>query len=414
MTLTPQSAQHPDTPATGRRIKTGNRIRTIARLLACATLCLGVTAVQAQTTAPRATRPGAPDTVGEFANFTQWQGVSAFIDQMVARDGFSRQELEAILRQTQYVDSAIQLMKPAPAGRPKNWRAYRARFVEPIRINAGVAFWDRNAAALTRAEAQYGVPAEIIVGIIGVETVYGRNTGNFRVMDAITTLAFAYPDTPNREARMAYFRKELENTLLFARESGIDPFSLLGSYAGAIGWAQFMPGSIRQFAVDYDGDHKIDLRNSPVDAIGSVANFLVQHGWKSGEPIVFPATISTASPPAGAVMLAAPGGTSGGGALPVAATNTVTNPAWQQFIAQSLEAKYTPEELAAGGIVPVTPLPSNMRFGLVDLQNGTEPAEYWLGANNFFAITQYNRSFFYAMSVVDLGRAVRVARSRVQ
>ena len=351
---------------------------------------------------------------GEFANFLQWQGVSAFIDQLVARDGFSRPELEAILRQTQYVDSAIQLIKPAPPGRPKNWQAYRARFVEQVRINAGVAFWNRHAEALARAEARFGVPAEIIIGIIGVETVYGRNTGNFRVMDAITTLAFAYPDTPNREARMAYFRKELENTLLFARESGIDPFSLLGSYAGAIGWAQFMPGSIRQFAVDYDGDHKIDLRNSPVDAIGSVANFLVQHGWKSGEPIVFPATISTASPPAGAVMLAAPGGTSGGGALPVAATNTVTNPAWQQFIAQSLEANYTPEELAAGGILPVTPLPSNMRFGLVDLQNGTEPAEYWLGANNFFAITQYNRSFFYAMSVVDLGRAVRVARSRVQ
>jgi membrane-bound lytic murein transglycosylase B len=402
MILKLQSGQcfesHPTDARARSRRRTG-----LARILACGVLCIGVTTAQAQTGTARPARAGGPDTVGEFANFTQWQGVSTFIDDMVARDGFSRQELEAILRQAQYVDSAIQLMKPAPPGRPKNWRAYRARFVEPIRINAGVAFWDRNAEALARAEAQYGVPAEIIVGIIGVETVYGRNTGNFRVMDAIATLAFAYPDTPNREARMAYFRKELENTILFARESGIDPFSLVGSYAGAIGWAQFMPGSIRQFAVYYDGDGKIDLRNSQVDAIGSVANFLVQHGWRSGEPIVFPATIPAAQAPS--TSAASDGGSTAGNA----ATSS-----WQQFIAQSLEAKYTPEELAAGGILPVTPLPSDMRFGLVDLQNGSEPTEYWLGANNFFAITQYNRSFFYAMSVVDLGRAVRVARSRVQ
>jgi membrane-bound lytic murein transglycosylase B len=401
MTFKLQSGHRADTPPTDAR--PNDRRRTpLARLLACGMLCLGVTAALAQTATTRSTRAGGIDTVGEYANFTQWQGVSAFIDDMVARDGFSRPELEAILRQAQYVDSAIQLMKPAPPGRPKNWRAYRARFVEPIRINAGVAFWDRNAEALARAEAQYGVPAEIIVGIIGVETVYGRNTGNFRVMDAIATLAFAYPETPNREARTAYFRKELENTILFARESGIDPFSLVGSYAGAIGWAQFMPGSIRQFAVDYDGDGKVDLRNSQVDAIGSVANFLVQHGWKSGEPIVFPAAIPAAQAPSTAV--ASDGPTSAG---------SLTAGTWQQFIAQSLEAKYTPEELAAGGILPVTPLPSDMRFGLVDLQNGSEPTEYWLGANNFFAITQYNRSFFYAMSVVDLGRAVRVARSRV-
>jgi membrane-bound lytic murein transglycosylase B len=245
-----------------------------------------------------------------------------------------------------------------------------------------VAFWDEHADALARAEAQYGVPAEIIVGIIGVETIYGRNTGNFRVMDAITTLAFAYPDTPNRASRMAYFRGELENTLLFARESGIDPFSLLGSYAGAVGWPQFMPGSIRRFAVDFDGDRRIDLLGSPTDAIGSVANFLVQHGWKGGEPMVFPAT--------------------------VAAEET----AWQAFIGQGLEAKFSLDELKAAGVMPGMDPPADMRFGLVDLQNGFDPTEYWLGTNNFFAITQYNRSFFYAMSVIDLGRAVRAARSR--
>jgi len=324
----------------------------------------------------------------EFANFAQWKSVSAFIDEMVAKNGFTRAELEAVFNKTRYVDSAIQLMKPAPPGKPKNWNAYRARFVEPVRINAGVKFWNTYADALERAEAQYGVPAEIIVGIIGVESVYGRNTGNFRVMDAITTLAFDYPNTPTRDARMAFFRGELESTLLFARESHIDPFSLLGSYAGAIGWPQFMPGSIRKYAVDFDGDGKIDLRNSPIDAIGSVAHFLQVHGWKTGEPIVFPAEV---------------------------ATDTSTENRWQAFIGQGLEAKFSLDELTAAGVIPTAALAgsasSNMHFGLVDLQNGTAPTEHWLGTDNFFAITKYNRSFFYAMSVVDLGRAVRATRN---
>ena len=424
---------------TNRALRTSHGARlpgAVLSLLVTAGLCLAVTTTMAQTTGVRA-RQSVPDTVGEFANFAQWQGVNEFIDQVVARNGFNRAEVEALLKQTHYVESAIQLMKPAPPGRPKNWRAYRARFVEPVRINTGVAFWNQHAEALARAEAKYGVPAEIIVGIIGVETVYGRNTGSFRVMDAVTTLAFAYPNTPNRDARMAYFRGELENTLLFARESGVDPFSLLGSYAGAIGWPQFMPGSIRQFAVDFDGDGKIDLRNSPVDAIGSVANFLVQHGWKTGMPIVFPASLR-AVPEARATLPAAAGdnldkplaaidgaATSQTGNVaaeaattpPTAAaprvTEQPTREPWQKFIAQSLEAKYSETELRAGGVVAGMALPAALRLGLVDLQNGMEPTEYWLGTDNFFAITQYNRSFFYAMSVVDLGRAVRVARSRL-
>lgn len=323
----------------------------------------------------------------EFTNFGQWKTVSAFIDQMVTTNGFTRAELEAVFNKTRLVDSAIQLMKPGPPGKPKNWAVYRARFVEPIRIKAGVKFWNTYSDALARAEAQYGVPAEIIVGIIGVETVYGRNTGNFRVMDAITTLAFDYPDTPTRDARMAFFRKELENTLLFARESNIDPFSLLGSYAGAIGWPQFMPSSIRQYGVDFDGNGKIDLRNSPIDAIGSVAHYLQIHGWKTGEPIVFPANV---------------------------ATDTSSENRWKSFIGQGLEAKFSLDELTAAGVVSETALAGNakMLFGLVDLQNGTAPTEHWLGTDNFFAITKYNRSFFYAMSVIDLGRAVRTARAQ--
>ena len=325
-----------------------------------------------------------PDELGEFANFTQWNDVAAFIDDMVTRHSFDRAELEALFKKARYIDTAIQLIKPAPPGRPKNWQAYRARFIEPIRIGAGVAFWNAHADALKRAEERFGVPAEIIVGIIGVETIYGRNTGNFRVLDALTTLAFDYPKTPTREARMRFFRGELENTLLLARESGIEPFSLFGSYAGAIGLPQFMPGSIRKFAIDFDDDGKIDLRHSPVDAIGSVAHFLAEHGWKSGAPTVFPATVSTSEP----------------------------NRGWDMFIGQGLEAKFRLDELKAAGVFPSTTPPSDLLFGLVDLQNGGEPTEYWLGTANFFAITQYNRSFFYAMSVIDLGRAIRLARAR--
>ena len=366
-----------------------NRFKTLLTFTAAMLTLISSGLVAAQQASTRSTahaQNSAADADGEFADFTQWKSVAEFIDRMVTAHGFERTELENLFRRTRYVDSAIRLMKPAPANRPKNWHAYRARFVEPIRINAGVRFWNDNLEALNRAEAEYGVPAEIVVGIIGVETVFGRNTGNFRVMDAITTLAFDYPDTPSRVARMEFFRGELENTLLFARESGIDPLSLLGSYAGAIGLPQFMPGSIREFAVDFDHDGKIDLRNSAVDAIGSVANYLSKHGWRTGLPIVFAANVS---------------GADGNGAR-----------AWDQFIGQGLQAKFTPGELQAAGVISSAPLPDDLLFGLIDLQNGSDPTEYWLGTANFYAITQYNRSFFYAMSVVDLGRAIRVARDQ--
>ncbi len=225
------------------------------------------------------------------------------------------------------------------------------------------------------------MPAEIIVGIIGVETVYGRNTGRFRVLDALTTLAFAYPETPNRAARMAFFRDELEQALLLARKEKIDPFSLLGSFAGAVGMPQFMPSSVLQFGVDFDGNGTIDLRDSPADVIGSVANYLAKHGWQStaAGPIVYTANVSPSR-------------------------------AWESLIGRDLVADLRAEQLQAAGVVANQPLPEGMLFGLIDLQNGAEPTEFWLGNANFFAITQYNRSFFYAMSVVELGRAVRLAR----
>lgn len=317
---------------------------------------------------------------GEQVNFGEWQSMRDFEDEMVRRNGFDRAELDAMVAKLRFIDSAVQLVKPAPPGKPKNWQAYSERFIEPIRINAGVRFWNENAAELARAEAEYGVPAEIIAGIIGVETIYGRDTGRFRIMDVLATLAFAYPESPNRNDRMQFFRSELEKTLLLARKEGIDPFSLLGSFAGAVGMPQFMPGNILKYGVDYDGDGIVDLRNSAADAIGSVANFLVAHGWdrNASGPSVFPAEVAP-------------------------------NLAWQPLLG-GLEARYQVAELQGAGVVTRTALPEQRNYGLIDLQNGADPTEYWVANANFFAITKYNRSYFYAMSVVELGRAVRLAR----
>ena len=321
------------------------------------------------------------DTDNEHVNFLEWQPVREFIDGMVAQHGFERAALETLFGQVRYIDTAVQLVKPAPPGKPKNWQAYSARFIEPIRIRAGVRFWEANAEALKRAEAAYGVPAEIIVGIIGIETIYGRDTGRFRVLDSLTTLAFAYPDAPNRNDRMQFFRSELEKTLVLARKENIDPFSLLGSFAGAVGMSQFMPSNILKYGVDYDGDGIVDLRNSAADAIGSVANFLVAHGWDRNAtgPSVFAAEVAPSM-------------------------------AWEPVLG-GLEARYDPAELQGAGVVTRTALPEQRNYGLIDLQNGAAPTEYWVANGNFFAITKYNRSYFYAMSVIELGRAVRLSRA---
>ena len=314
----------------------------------------------------------------EPVDFKQSKAVNDFIDYMVERHGFVREELKSIFSQIQFSTKSLQLIKPAPITKPKNWTAYQARFIEPIRIKAGVKFWDNYAEALNRAEKQYGVPAQIIVGIIGIETIFGKNVGKFRVLDVLATLGFTYPDTSNREVRMTYFRGELEHVLLLARETGVDPISLLGSYAGAIGWPQFMPSSIRQHAVDFDNDGKIDLRISTTDAIGSVANFLSQHGWETGLPLVFPAKIISDHP--------------------------------ETMLATGLRASATLRDLAGVAIPTEKNIPTQLLYGLIDLQNGQEPTEYWFATQNFFAITKYNRSYFYAMSVIELGKAVYAAK----
>ncbi len=317
----------------------------------------------------------------EFTNFGQWKAVGEFITQMSDEHGFDRTELNAQFAKTQYLDKVVKLINPPPAGKAKNWTAYRERFVEPKRIRAGLDFWGRHEAELNRAQTEFGVPPEIIVGILGVETIYGRQPGNIRVMDALTTLAFAYPDTPNRQTRMEYFRSELKQAMLYARESNIDAFSLSGSFAGAIGLPQFMPGSIRRFAVDFDGDGKIDLRNSPADAIGSVASFLAQHGWTANLPLVYPVRPDPAS-----------------------------ESIWKPLIGIALAATHSVDEIGQSGVALSADIPRSLMVGLVDLQDGERPTRYWVGSDNFFAITKYNRSYFYAMAVIELGQAIRQQR----
>lgn len=317
----------------------------------------------------------------EFANFTQWQAVDGFIDEMCLDHGFEREALISLFRQIHYLDSVVKLINPPPVGTVKNWTAYRARFIEQRRLTAGTKFWNRYATELDRAQQEFGVPAEIIVGVLGVETMYGQAAGKFRVLDSLTTLAFAYPETANREPRMAYFRNELKQALLFARESNIDPLSLNGSFAGAIGWPQFMPGSIRRYAVDFDGDGKIDLRNSAVDAIGSIASFLSQHGWQRDQPLVFPVQV-------------------------------IADRSWPSLIGKSLEAKFSRDELRLAGVIVPDDVPNSHPYGLFDLEDGSHPTRYLLGTQNFFAITHYNRSYYYAMAVIELGQSISRHRIR--
>ena len=338
---------------------------------------------KAKVTSKQQTKSKAPE--NESAHFNRWSEVQVFVDEMSERHGFNKPQMLKDFEQVALLKSAIQLVKPAPPGRPKNWKAYRARFVENGRIEAGVAFWNKYADALELAEKKYGVPAEIIVGLIGVETIYGKNTGSFRVIDALTSLAFSYPDTPNRTARQSFFRSELENLFLLARETSTDVFSFKGSYAGAIGWPQFMPSSARTFAVDFDLDGKIDLSGSPVDAIGSVANYLALHGWKKGLPTAFPATL---------------------------VSNELTNEQIDKYLGAGLKASFSLDQLKSVVTTANADAPTNLQYGLVDLQNGNEPTEYWLGTENFFAITQYNRSYFYAMSVIDLGKIITTSRDK--
>ena len=297
--------------------------------------------------------------------------VRAYIREMVRRHGFVEKELVYLFSRAKRIDPILQSIAQ-PAEKVKSWKEYREILLTEKRYAGGREFWAAHRAALERAEREFGVPAEYIVAIIGVETLYGRNTGRWRVIDALSTLAFDYPP------RADFFREELTSYLLLARDEGIDVFATKGSYAGAIGIPQFMPGSARRYAVDFDGSGSIDLHRSPVDAVGSVANFLKRHGWRTGD----------------AVLLGA----------------TVEGKGYEPYATGSLEPKATLAELAAAGVQARPALPEGAaaeRAALIELATPGEPSEFRLGLHNFWVITRYNRSALYATAVSDLAAALR-------
>lgn len=304
-------------------------------------------------------------------NYGRRAEVHQFIAEMVERHGFAARELRKLFSQARYQAAIIRAMTPPPEAPVKSWQAYRALFVSRERIEAGVQFRARHAPALGRAEQEFGVPADIIVAVIGVETVYGRNMGGYRIIDALATLAFDFP------RRSEFFRSELESFLLYARESGIDVFAAQGSYAGAFGIPQFMPGTYRRFAIDYDGDGQRDLNSSPVDAIGSVGNFLKAHGWEAGQPVAAPAQVSGES--------------------------------FRKLIDAGIKPVYRIADLAAFGVGVSEPLPREAACALVELETPGQPPEYWIGLQNFYALTRYNRSSFYAIAVLELAREISQA-----
>jgi len=302
-------------------------------------------------------------------NYNEQPQVQAFIAMMVDKHGFEQEQLVAVFNEAQRRDDILELMRK-PAEKRLEWYEYRKIFLTPGRIDGGVDFWKENADVLARAESTFGVAPQVIVAIIGVETRYGSNTGRHRVLDALSTLAFDYPP------RSEFFSGELEQYLILAREEDIDVVTTTGSYAGAMGYGQFIPSSYRNYAVDFDADGKRDLWNSKADIIGSVANYFKQHGWILGSPVAVRAAVE------------------GEDYLPV------------------LELGYEPntvlDALRHDGITPLEPMPDELVAALLSLQQQDGP-EYWLVFNNFYTITRYNHSPLYAMAVYQLSEEIREA-----
>ena len=299
------------------------------------------------------------------ADYAERADVQSYIDTLVTEHDFDREQLVVLFSDVRRQQSVLDAIS-RPAERTKPWYEYRDIFVTPKRIDQGVEFWHENAEDLDRAAAEFGVEPRIIVAIIGVETRYGRNTGGYRVVDSLTTLGFDYPP------RSTFFRGELTEFLLLAREEGMDPASLKGSYAGAMGYGQFIPSSFRAYAVDFDGDGVRDIWGNRTDAIGSVANYFKRHGWREGETVVV--QVDTTEP------------------LPDGVANA------------SLNLKQTVGGLRDLG-VQVDGLAAETPAALFQMQAEAGP-EYWLGLHNFYVITRYNRSRLYALAVVQLGEAI--------
>lgn len=320
--------------------------------------------------------------------YAEREDVQAFIDEMATQHDYDRATLDALFRVTQPIASVLKAIRPPTNPGIRSWRTYRSRFVEPIRIAAGKKFMQRYANELAAAEARFGVPKEIIAAIIGVETIYGTHMGNYTTFAALTSLAFDYPP------RAKFFRQELVELLLLAREENRPVLSYTGSYAGALGWPQFMPSSRRKYALDFDNDGKVDLAASPVDAIGSAANFLAEHGWQKGGPIAEKITIT------------------GDGIQALIDEGIKPQHRPSEFATRDVQIKRVHEKVGAGDTATndqISDQLSNQPAALIDLITPDAPTEYRLGYQNFYVITRYNRSSFYAAAVMDLAEALQDA-----
>jgi membrane-bound lytic murein transglycosylase B len=292
--------------------------------------------------------------------------IASFVNEVASRDGYSKQQVRALLKAAQPQPKIIELMN-RPLEKAAPWWEYRDHFLTPERIDEGVQFWNEHRESLERLAAQYQVPPEYIVAILGVETKYGRVLGKFRVLDSLSTLAFDYP------ARQAFFRSELEQFLILARENKLDPLTLVGSYAGAVGAPQFMPSSYRRYAVDADGDSQRDLWSNWDDIIASVGNYLREHGWTPGTPVLTDATLEP-------------------------------DPAFQ-IDPHNLELNETVASLAGRGIKLDLELPADTPVVLISAEQRDGPA-YRVGFHNFYVLSRYNASARYVMAVHDLAQAI--------
>ncbi|MGH6636725.1 MAG: lytic murein transglycosylase B [Gammaproteobacteria bacterium] len=308
-------------------------------------------------------------TVGWYPQATiavQSPAVAQFIREMGTDHGFEAQQLKDLfdrVRISKQVLAAIS--RPAEA---KPWYEYRSIFVTPERTREGVSFWRKNAQSLLAAEGRYGVAPEVVVAIIGVETFYGRHRGKYRVVDALSTLAFYYPK------RADFFRAELKQFLLMAREQGVDALQLMGSYAGAMGMPQFISSSFRHYAVDFNRDGRIDIWDNPEDVIGSVANYLQRHGWEQGRPVAMRARVN--------------------------------GPGYRHLLNGVLKPGRPWSQVKRSGLIPESSVMGDPLVAVVEFDSGAKN-EYWLGFNNFYAITRYNHSALYAMAVYQLAKAIR-------
>ena len=292
--------------------------------------------------------------------------VAAFVRDMVAEYDYDADELNDVLGRVQLSEKVIAaISRPAEA---LPWHRYRSIFIKPSRVRGGVEFWRRHLAQLEHASELYGVPIEILVAVIGVETRYGNNTGGFKVINSLSTLAFDYPK------RSKFFTGELKHYLLLAREQSLDPHTLKGSYAGAMGIPQFIPSSYRAYAVDFDEDGLIDIWENPADAIGSVGNYFKLHGWREGAGITTPATVPETDIPA--------------------------------LLTKGLELKLNMGDMATGGVTAAGDIDPAEKVKLLQLEN-KDGYEYWLALHNFYVITRYNHSALYAMAVYQLSEAIR-------